>query len=114
MLALVVETPIYLIAGATDMRKSFDGLSAIVSGRLEIDPSAGQLFVFCNARHNRLKILQFDASGVWVAAKRLETGTFRWPRSSDQTVELSYEELVMIVGGLDATRTRRRRWYGRG
>jgi transposase len=114
MLAFAIETPIYLIAGATDMRKAFDGLSAIVSGQLEIDPSAGQLFVFCNARRNRLKILQFDPSGVWVAAKRLEKGTFRWPESHERTIELSYEELVMIVGGLDATHTRRRRWYGRG
>lgn len=114
MLALAVETPIYLVAGATDMRKSFDGLSAIVSGRLEIDPRGGQLFVFCNARHNRLKILQFDSTGVWVAAKRLEKGTFRWPESRDRTIALSYEEMVMIVGGLDATSTRRRRWYGRG
>lgn len=114
MLALALETPIYLVAGATDMRKSFDGLSAIVSGQLRIDPSAGQLFVFCNARRNRLKILQFDSSGVWVSAKRLEKGTFRWPASHQATIELSYEELVMIVGGLDATHTRRRRWYGRG
>ena len=113
MLALGSQTPIYLVAGVTDMRKSFDGLSAIVSGHLQIDPSAGQLFVFCNARHNRLKILQFDPSGVWVAAKRLEKGTFRWPQSSDRTMELSYEELVMIVGGLDAAHTRHRRWYGR-
>lgn len=114
MLGLGVETPIYLVAGVTDMRKSFDGLAAIVTGRLVLDPSAGQLFVFCNRRHNRLKILQLDQSGVWVHAKRLEKGTFRWPESSQATIELSYEELVMIVGGLDATHTRRRRWYGRG
>ena len=114
MLALAIETPVYLVAGATDMRKSFDGLAAIVSGRLEIDPSAGQLFVFCNRRHNRLKILQFDSSGVWVCAKRLEKGTFRWPDSTQRAMELTYEELVMIVGGLDATRVRRRRWYSRG
>ena len=114
MFALAIETPIYLVAGVTDMRKSFDGLAAIVSGRLEIDPTAGQLFVFCNRRRNRLKILQLDQSGVWVCAKRLEKGTFRWPESSQSTIELSYEELLMIVGGLDATHVRRRRWYGRG
>lgn len=114
MLTLAVETPVYLVAGVTDMRKSFDGLTAIVTGRLALDPSAGQLFVFCNRRRNRLKILQLDHSGVWVYAKRLERGTFGWPKSSQDTIELSYEELVMIIGGLDATDTRRRRWYGRG
>ena len=114
MLTLAVETPIYLVAGVTDMRKSYDGLTAIVSGQLRLDPSAGQLFVFCNRRRNRLKILGVDSSGVWVYAKRLDKGTFHWPESSESTVDLSYEELVMIIGGLDATRTRRRRWYGRG
>jgi transposase len=114
VLALSVETPIYLVAGITDMRKSYDGLTAIVSGQLRLDPTAGQLFVFCNRRRNRLKILGVDSSGVWVYAKRLDKGTFRWPEPSESTVELSYEELVMIIGGLDATRTRRRRWYGRG
>ena len=113
MLGLTVDTPIYLVAGVTDMRKSFDSLTAIVSGALGIDPNAGQMFVFCNRRHNRLKILQYDSSGVWVSAKRLDQGTFRWPQSPKATVELSYEELVMIVGGLDVTRTRQRRWYGR-
>jgi transposase len=53
VLALGVETPIYLVAGATDMRKSFDGLAAIVSGQLAIDPHSGQLFVFCNRRRDR-------------------------------------------------------------
>ncbi len=114
MLALAVETSIYLVAGVTDMRKSYDGLTAIVSGQLRLDPSAGQLFVFCNRRRNRLKILGVDSTGVWVYAKRLDKGTFHWPESSQPTVELSYEELVMIIGGLDATRTRRRHWYGRG
>jgi len=114
VLALAVETPIYLIAGVTDMRKSYDGLAAIVSGQLRLDPTGGQLFVFCNRRRNRLKILGVDSTGVWVYAKRLDKGTFHWPSSSQPTVELSYEELVMIIGGLDATRTRRRRWYGRG
>ena len=114
MLALAVETPIYLVAGVTAMRKSYDGLTAIVSGQLKLDPTAGHLFVFCNRRRNRLKILGVDSSGVWVYAKRLDKGTFHWPDSSQATVELSYEELVMIIGGLDATRTRQRRWYGRG
>jgi len=114
VLTLTAQTPIYLVAGVTDMRKSFDGLAAIVSGRLRLDPTSGQLFVFCNRRRNRLKILGIDPSGVWVYAKRLDKGTFRWPESVQPTIDLSYEELVMIVGGLDATRTHRRRWYGRG
>ena len=71
------------------------------------------MFVFCNRRRNRLKILGVDSTGVWVYAKRLDKGTFHWPQSSKAAVELSYEELVMIIGGLDATRTRRRRCKNR-
>ena len=114
MFAPAIDTPIFLVAGVTDMRKSFDGLSAIVSDSLRLDPADGQVFAFCNRRRNRLKILQYDSTGVWVSAKRLEQGTFRWPEASDPAIELSYEELVMIIGGVDVTRTRHRRWYGRG
>ena len=105
---------VYLCREAVDFRKGINGLAVLVEDSLSLDPFSEILFVFCNRRRNRLKILGVDSSGVWVYAKRLDKGTFGWPESSKSTVELSYEELVMIIGGLDATRTRRRRWYGRG
>ena len=73
-------TRIYLAAGATDMRKSFEGLYGLVRDRLSCDPLSGHVFLFSNAQRNRLKLLFWDGSGLWVCAKRLEKGRFRWPQ----------------------------------
>jgi transposase len=106
-------TRIYLAAGATDMRKGFEGLHGLVRDRLLCDPVSGHLFLFSNARRNRLKLLFWDGSGLWVCAKRLEKGRFRWPEaeSSQVKVVLSHEELALLVGGIDLAHTRRRQWY---
>lgn len=110
MLSPGPATKIYLATGATDMRKSFNGLYALVSGTLDADPLSGHLFVFCNRRRDRIKILCFDGSGLWVCAKRLEKGTFAWPQPCEGPVELTQAELNLLVGGLDLSRTRKRRW----
>ncbi|MGH9859456.1 MAG: IS66 family insertion sequence element accessory protein TnpB [Candidatus Acidiferrales bacterium] len=106
-------TRIYLAAGATDLRKGFDGLHGLVRERLQCDPLSGHLFVFANAARNRLKLLFWDGSGLWVCAKRLERGRFRWPeaRGGEAKVVLGHEELALLVGGIDLAHTRRRRWY---
>jgi transposase len=71
------------------------------------------VFLFANAQRNRLKLLFWDGSGLWVCAKRLEKGRFCWPEAaSGQTkVVLSHEELALLLGGIDLAETRRRRWY---
>jgi transposase len=106
-------TRIYLAAGATDMRKGFEGLYGLARDRLSCDPLSGHIFLFTNARHNRLKLLFWDGSGLWVCAKRLEKGRFRWPEAegSQLKVVLNHEELALLVGGIDLAATRRRRWY---
>ncbi len=106
-------TRIYLAAGATDMRKGFEGLYGLVRDRLESDPLSGHVFVFANARRNRLKLIFWDGSGLWVCAKRLERGCFGWPEAagSQTRVRLSHEELALLVGGIDLDATRKRRWY---
>ena len=116
MLTLGQGGRIYLVAGPTDMRKSFDGLSGVVRGALEGDPMSGDLFVFCNRLRNRLKVLYMDDSGMWVCAKRLERGTFAWPAAStaDRRVEMRQEELSLLLGGLDARELKPRRWKRRG
>ena len=113
MFGLGPATRIYLAAGATDMRKGFEGLYGLVRDRLLGDPLSGHVFVFSNAQRNRLKLLFWDGSGLWVCAKRLEKGRFRWPelRSEQAKLVLSQEELVLLVGGIDLLQTRRRRWY---
>ena len=106
-------TRIYLAAGATDMRKGFEGLYGLVRDRLALEPLSGHVFVFANARRNRLRLLFFDGSGLWVCAKRLEKGRFGWPEAgADETrITLSHEELALLVGGIDLAATRSRRWY---
>ena len=113
MFGLGPATRIYLAAGATDMRKGFEGLYGLARDRLQCDPLSGHVFVFANAQRNRLKLLFWDGSGLWVCAKRLEKGRFRWPESAARQakVTLSREELTLLVGGIDLAVTRRRRWY---
>jgi transposase len=106
-------TKIYLAAGATDMRKGFDGLYALVRNRLELEPLSGHVFLFSNAQRNRMKLIYWDGSGLWVCAKRLERGRFRWPRAeAGQTkIVLSHEEMALLVGGIDLAGSRRRAWF---
>ena len=106
-------TRIYLAAGATDMRKGFEGLYGMARDRLSCEPLSGHVFVFANARRNRFKLLFWDGSGLWVCAKRLEKGCFRWPEAAggQAKVVLTHEELALLLGGIDLTQTRHRRWY---
>ena len=103
-------TQIFLVAGVTDMRKSFRGLPAIVQSTLGKDPLCG-VYLFCNRRKNRLKILFFDSGGYWVCAKRLERGTFAWPEVGGTSLEMTPKELALLLGGIDLVQTRRRPWY---
>ena len=104
---------IYVAAGATDMRKNFNGLYGLVRDHLGCDPESGHVFLFTNSRRNRLKLLVYDGSGLWVCAKKLDGGRFRWP-DADSTVKkivLSSEQLALLLGGIDLTQTRPRKWY---
>jgi transposase len=96
LFALGSATRIYLAAGSTDMRKGFNGLYGLVRDRLACDPLSGHIFLFSNAQRNRLKLLFYDGSGLWVCAKRLDKGRFGWPavESEQAKVVLSPEELV--------------------
>jgi transposase len=110
MLSPGPATRIFLACGVTDMRKSFDGLYALVRGKLGADPLSGHLFVFCNRRRDRIKILYFDGGGLWVCACRLEKGTFHWPGGSETSLELSQTQLNLLLGGIDLRTTRPRAW----
>jgi len=91
---------VYLACGRTDMRKSINGLSAIVENSFKLDPFDGALFVFCNRNRDRVKILEWDGDGFWLYFKRLEKGHFRWPAVGDSaTMTLTGEELSILLGG---------------
>lgn len=115
MFGLGAATRIYLAPGATDMRQGFNGLYGLVRDRLLCDPLSGHLFLFANAQRNRLKILFWDQSGLWVCAKKLERGRFHWPSGdgSASKIVLSHEELALLLGGIDLAQTRRRQWYSK-
>lgn len=110
MFAATPATKIFLAPGVTDMRKSFNGLYALAEGALQQDPLSGHLFIFCNRRRDRIKVLCWDGSGLWVCAKRLEQGAFRWPPCGTGPVELTQVELNLLLGGLDAKDYRKRNW----
>jgi transposase len=112
MLSPGPASEIFLAAGATDLRKSFDTLTALVRQRLAKDPLSGQFFVFCNGRRNRIKILFWDRTGFWVCAKRLERGTFDWPAATEKSaLSLHREQLAILLGGLEWQGMKRRAWY---
>ena len=112
-------TKVHLLAGSTDMRTGFDGLFALAKGLLQADPLSGHLFGFCNRGRNRLKILYWDGSGLWICAKRLEKGRFAWPQPAlpaggavpARRVLMTHAELMMLLHGIDLSVTRRRNWH---
>ena len=104
MLTLSPAVRIYLATGPTDLRRSIDGLSALVRERFGLDPLAGHLFLFRNRRGDRLKILAWDGSGLILYWKRLEQGAYRWPPISDGVMRLSASQLAALVDGLDWSR----------
>lgn len=89
------------------MRMGFNGLYGCVTRLLERDALSGHLFVFCNRRRTRLKILFWDGSGLWVCAKRLERGRFSWPVKG----EINAQELALVVGGIDLEKTQEKKWH---
>jgi transposase len=113
MFGLSAAVRVYLATRPADMRKSFDGLAALVSGSLALDPLSGHLFVFINKRRDRAKVLYWDRDGLAVWAKRLERGTFRLPAAGADRVEMTTAELAALLAGIDLDTARRRVRYRR-
>jgi transposase len=111
MFAMGAATRIYVATGHTDMRKGFNGLEGLIRERLACDPTSGHIFLFANARRNRLKLVFFDGCGLWVCARRMEGGTLRWPEAEGGKVQLSHEQFALLIGGIDLTQTQPRKWY---
>jgi transposase len=107
MIALPAGVRVWLAAGATDLRKGFDGLAALVQTKLTEDPFSGQLYVFRGCRGDRLKILWWDGDGLCLFAKRLERGRFVWPQATSGTVSLTGAQLSMLLEGIDWRRPTR-------
>ncbi len=113
MLTLGTSGRIWVCVEPVDGRKSFDGLAAVVTTHLGRDPLSGDLFVFKNRRGDRLKILAWQQDGFALYLRRLERGTFAFPKANSAEVSVTATELAMILGGIDWQGTQRRTRYQR-
>jgi transposase len=117
MLSFSGSLKVYVALDPIDMRKGFEGLYAAVSEKLQADVKSGALFVFTNNKRTRLKVLYFDGTGLWLMTKRLEQGTFCWPRAAEsgQTkLQLAPEAFALLTDGIDMHKATMRPWYERG
>jgi transposase len=102
---------VWLATGATDLRRGFNGLHAMITHQFKKPALGGDLFVFTNRKHTMIKIFFWQDGGIWVCARRLERGTFRWPRPGQPVVAMTGVELALLLNGIDLRQTRRRRWW---
>lgn len=103
MLALPPSVKVYVAANVTDMRRSIDSLSILVQEVLKQNPQSGHLFVFCNKRGDKIKILYWDRNGFCLWYKRLERGVFRLPKVQAKVFVLTPSELNLLLEGIDLT-----------
>ena len=115
MLAFPAAIKIFVAIEPVDMRKQFNGLWTVVQEKLHDDPKNGAVFAFINKGHTRLKVLDWDGTGVWVLAKRLEQGRFSWPVPGENKPKLSLtpEALALVIGGIDLKTASLKPWYER-
>ena len=109
MLSLPPAVRIFVACGATDLRKSFDALAAVVREVLRQDPLSGHLFVFLNRRRDRIKVLYWDRAGFCLFYKRLEEGSFEAPSAE----QIDVGTLLQLLEGIELSSARRRKWYSR-
>ncbi|BHH81986.1 IS66 family insertion sequence element accessory protein TnpB [Desulforhopalus sp. 52FAK] len=102
---------VYIAVGATDMRKSVNGLSLLVEEHFELDLFSGSLFAFCNRKRNIVKILYWANNGFCIWMKRLEEEIFRWPESEHEVLEISSKALGWLLDGLDLDHAHRQLSY---
>ena len=101
MIPVPAQTKVWLAAGVTDMRKGFNGLSALVEKVLKLEPYSGHLFVFRGRRGDLIKVIWFDGQGACLFSKRLERGRFVWPSPAQGRVTITSAQLSMLLEGID-------------
>ena len=91
---------IYIACGYTDMRRSIDGLATVVQQSFRLDPFSNSLFLLCGKRRDRIKALYWEGDGFVLLYKRLERGSFQWPRSESEVRDLSHQQFRWLMEGL--------------
>jgi transposase len=113
VLTLPPSTKVFVSTKPTDMRRSFDGLVGQVRDFLGEDPLSGHLFVFHNKLSDRIKILWWDRDGLAIFYKRLEQGTFRFGVSASGKLEMTAQDLQLVLQGIDPAKVQRSARYTR-
>jgi transposase len=115
MLSFTGGLRVFVALEACDMRKGFEGLSGLVGEQLQENLRSGALFVFSNRRRTRLKILYWDGTGLWLMTKRLEAGTFSWPKDTEgkKKLQLRPEAFAMLTDGVELRGGKLLPWYER-
>jgi transposase len=101
MLLFPDNVQVFLRTGATDMRKSINGLSALVQNEMKLDPFRSGYFIFCNKGRRLIKILYWDRNGFAMWYKRLEEEKFAWPKGASDTIALTRQQIEWLLAGLD-------------
>jgi len=97
---ITVAENVYIACGYTDMRKSIDGLAALVQEKFRQDPYESAIFVFCGHKCDRIKVLMWEETGFVLLYKRLENGKFQWPRSESELKPISWQQFSWLMSGL--------------
>lgn len=92
---------IYIVCGKTDLRKGIDGLAEMIQSQFKMDPFDSAVFFFCGSRRDRFKALYWDGDGFYLLYKRLENGYFQWPRSPQEVLSLTSEQITLLLTGFN-------------
>ena len=113
LVAPLGQTKIYLYAKHVDMRKSFDGLHALIQSEFKRDVRLGDLFLFLNRRLDRMKLMHWDRDGLMIVYKRLEQGTFQrpWCPADADHVVMDATDLTLLLSGIELASVKRRPRY---
>ena len=107
------KVKIFLRPGYTDLRKAVNGLSVIVQEAMKQDPFSGSVYLFCNHERKLLKAVYWDKTGFWLSQKRLEKDKYPWPQNENEAMELSAEQMQMLLTGIDFFKAHREVFYQR-
>ena len=105
------KVKIYIRPGYTDLRKAVNGLGGIIERQMNGEAYSGNVYIFCNRERKLLKAVYWDKSGFWLCQKRLEKDKYPWPETSEEALELSGEELLMLLSGIDFFKAHKEVFY---
>ena len=98
--------PVYIACGYTDLRRGIDGLAGIVQSQFQMDPFQRAMFLFCGRKRDRMKVLYWEGDGFLLLYKRLERGSFQWPRTKNEVQALTPRQYRWLMEGVSAEQPR--------